>query len=148
MMTLADLLTAAKHEHGGWRVLVERSGLSPAVWNKLERGLNTSFPEPETVTGLAKGLRISEREVIIAAAEGLGFEMADNGSQLGRLIPPAVDRLPERAKRVLLDLAESLVGALLGEPNGAASNAATPSATARDARRRADTAKKRLAVGD
>ncbi len=145
MLILADLLTAAKEEHGGWRILVERSGLSPSVWNKLERGLNTDFPEPATVTGLAKGLRISEREVVMAAAEGLGFNMNDESSQLGRLLPKAVDRLPERSKLALLEMAESLVAALLGEEDSATSNVA---ATARDARRRADAAKNRLAVGE
>lgn len=139
LLTLADLIRA-KFAERGWKSLAEKSALSEPLWRKLESGGNNSFPAPESIRGLALGLEIKEREVIIAAAVGLGFDMEDDSAQLGRMLPKEIDDLSDQSKRALADMAEALVKAECLDP---AERAKKLAAEAKAVRKRIGDVKKR-----
>jgi len=118
-MTLADLIAARKGD-ASYETLAQRGGLSTAAMHKFAVGNNKDFPPPATVLGLAQALQVSVRDVVTAAAYGLGLEMRDDSGTpaapaLGRLLPAEVDQLPAHAQRAIVDMATAMVALMYGD---------------------------------
>jgi transcriptional regulator with XRE-family HTH domain len=127
--------------------IAEDGGLAQSNVSKFANGRNTDFPEPDTVTGLAIGMGVTTREVIIGAAQGLGFDMRDSGSQVsqfGRMLPPEVDQLSEQSKQAVLTMINALLASMREEPRNTPDDIA---ATARGVRERITKATAKHAVG-
>lgn len=81
-MNLSELIRAHKGD-STWEQLSERGGGYPGAKRWQQYGLNKpvvkNFPDPPTITALAKVLGVSEEVVIRAAAETLGLPMRDEG---------------------------------------------------------------------
>lgn len=88
-----------------------------------------TFPDPDSIRGLARGLRVPERVVLAAAAESLGFLMPQAPSRLEQWIPSErVEDLSPKQIDVILGMIEAMTsdepvsryvdgGALLFVPN-------------------------------
>lgn len=68
-----------------------------------------NFPDPDTIKAMAKGLAVSESEIILASARSLGFEVDSTGS--GELNIPGAGGLPGDARKAILDVARALMNA-------------------------------------
>src|SRR5690349_5605398 len=77
VMTLADLIAARKGDLS-YEALAQRGGLSTAAVHKFATGNNKDFPPPATVHGLARALQVPVRDVVMAAAYGLGLDMRED----------------------------------------------------------------------
>ena len=88
-----------------------------------------TFPDPDSIRGLARGLRVPERVVLAAAAESLGFLMPQEPSRLEQWIPSErVEDLSPKQIDVILGMIEAMTsdepvsryvdgGALIFVPN-------------------------------
>lgn len=54
-----------------------------------------AFPSTDTIAGLARGLSVSTRAVVLAAAESLGIDVSTGQSRLETLLPGNVDALSD-----------------------------------------------------
>jgi transcriptional regulator with XRE-family HTH domain len=90
--------------------LAARSGLTGATSDraihKLANQPITEFPKPDTIKGLAKGLRVPVLDVIRAAAVSLGIEVHTAGDDL---VIPGAGRLPAKSRELLLNMAAALM---------------------------------------
>ncbi|MEV4414035.1 hypothetical protein [Catellatospora sp. NPDC049609] len=145
MRTLAEMIAAAKAGGRSLTRIAEDGGLAQSNVSKFANGRNSDFPEPDTITGLAAGMGVTPREVIMGAAQGLGFDMRDPNaevSEFGRRLPREVDQLTEQGKQAVMAVISALLAAVPAE-----SRADDIAAVARAARERADKAIARHAVG-
>lgn len=77
--------------------------------HKLAHQPIRSFPDPDTITALARGLRVSALEVVKAAAVSVGVPV-DSSPEEDLLIPGA-GRLPLEARAAVVNMAEQLMDA-------------------------------------
>ena len=68
-----------------------------------------NFLDPETITGMARGLGVSEKDIVLASARSLGIRMDAGGPDA--LVIPDAGRLPEAAQIALMDMARVLIAA-------------------------------------
>src|SRR5207342_1046026 len=47
-------------------------------WHQLATGPIKNFPDPETIYGIARALRVTVTEVVMAAARSLGIEVRED----------------------------------------------------------------------
>lgn len=82
-MNLSDLITERKAGRS-YEQLSKECGGTPTSKRLQQIATNDikSFPDPETIRGLARGLKVSERAVLSAAAESLGIEGSAGDSKL------------------------------------------------------------------
>ncbi|MCW2132939.1 hypothetical protein [Arthrobacter sp. VKM Ac-2550] len=66
-----------------------------------------TFPDPETITGLAQGLRVTPAQVLIAWARTLGVEARH--MEVGGLVIPGAHDLPLEQQELLLSMGRELV---------------------------------------
>lgn len=71
---------------------------------QLAQGQFKEFPEPATIIGLAKALRVSETSVLLAFAESLGLNVTRSVAPLLELLPASVADLPENQVRAIAGL--------------------------------------------
>lgn len=71
-----------------------------------------NFPDPPTVQALARGLRVSESAVVLAAAESLGLDVRMAAPRLFQLLPAGSDELTEEQAAAVAQL----VRAILNDP--------------------------------
>lgn len=75
------------------------------------------FPDPDSVRGLARGLRKTELSIVLAAAESLGLDVRTQ-SKLTDLLPPESDALTD----VQIAAVQQVVWSML-HPHGVAGSA-------------------------
>lgn len=67
---------------------------------------NKNFPDPETIKGLARGLRVPAAEVITATARSLGIEVGEDSADL---VIPGARELPQSSQELLLGMAHEML---------------------------------------
>lgn len=67
----------------------------------------TRMPSPETISGLSRALRLSPRELVLAAARTLGIDVGDD--QESDLVLYGAGRLPQESKDILRNTAAELL---------------------------------------
>lgn len=115
-MNLAELIDT----HRGGRSYPELSracGGSPSDkrLQQLVRGDIKNFPDPPTVRALAKGLRVSQEAVLLAAAESLGLDVRSSLPRLVELLPADARRLSEQQAAAIAHLVRTIVDDLPAE---------------------------------
>jgi transcriptional regulator with XRE-family HTH domain len=108
--TLADLVARRRAELGMSTRAVERASgglVRHSSVGEIERGMR-SRPGERTLQGLARALRLPERQLREAARLG--------GGPVGRpfVLPDRADRLTARERRLVLELVEVLLAAREG----------------------------------
>lgn len=101
-MKLQDLIVDQKAGRS-YEQLSKDCGGTPTAGRLQQIATTTlkSFPDPETIAGLARGLRVSSRAVLLAAAESLGLDVA-SGSRFEEYLPSGLDDLlPEQTDAAL-----------------------------------------------
>lgn len=111
-MNLAELIDT----HRGGRSYPELSracGGSPSDkrLQQLVRGEIKNFPDPPTVRALAKGLRVSQEAVLLAAAESLGLDVRSSLPRLVELLPADARDLTEEQAAAIAHLVRTIVQA-------------------------------------
>lgn len=66
------------------------------------------FPKPETVRALARGLRVSERQIVLAWSESLGIRTAEDGGRLAQLLPPSAAHLDDEQIAAVLAVIKAM----------------------------------------
>lgn len=80
-------------------------------WGQLAKGKRLlNFPEPATISAIAKALGITETAAVIATAKSLGMDVSRRGSYFGQRLPASADQLPEPVQNSLIALIESIAG--------------------------------------
>lgn len=110
-MNLAELIRTTKGDRS-YDDLARAAGGTPGRqrWAQLAtkgRPLK-NFPDPTTIETLATVLGVSQRKVILAAAESLGLDVSSPGDRLVDLLPPGLDELDEDERGALLTVARVL----------------------------------------
>jgi len=67
-----------------------------------------TFPDPASIRGLARGLGVSQQDVILASARSLGLSVAGDHTK-GALVLSDIDELDGDSRQVLTSLARTLV---------------------------------------
>ncbi|KRE79982.1 hypothetical protein [Arthrobacter sp. Soil763] len=81
----------------------------------------TRMPSQETIAGLSRALRLSPRELVLAAARTLGIDVGDD--QESDLVLYGAGRLPQESKDVLRNTAAELLNWQEGRRGGASQEA-------------------------
>jgi hypothetical protein len=68
-----------------------------------------NFPDPPTVSALARGLRVPQRVVVLSAAESLGLEVSDTSPRVMQLMPAAASSLSEEQAAAVAHLVDVIV---------------------------------------
>lgn len=102
--------------HRGGRSYVELArdcGGAPSAkrLQQLVRGTIKNFPDPETVVALAKGLRVTQSAVVLAAAKSLGLEVGTSMPRLVELLPARAGDLNEAQASAIAHLVMTIVDA-------------------------------------
>lgn len=87
-MKLSELLNERKGDRS-YEALERDCGGAPkaARLQQIATKPLKTFPDPESIRGLARGLKVPERVVLAAASESLGFLMPQAPSRLEQWIP-------------------------------------------------------------
>ncbi|MGN6724092.1 MAG: hypothetical protein ACTHJM_15910 [Marmoricola sp.] len=91
--------------------LEDDSGIKRNTWQLWTNPGNRprrEFPSPETIRGFAKGLGVSETEVLLALGRTLGLDVGIHGAERDFTIRDAGE-LPEIAKHTLTSLARFMM---------------------------------------
>lgn len=76
---------------------------------QLVRDSIKNFPDPPTLAALAKGLRVPQRAVVLAAAESLGLQVNEAAPRLVQLLPIDAARLNEEQAAAIAHLVDVIV---------------------------------------
>lgn len=68
-----------------------------------------NFPDPDTITALAKGLRVSPTAVVLASAESLGLDVGSSMPRLVELLPAGARDLSEEQAAAVAHLVRTIV---------------------------------------
>lgn len=109
-MNLSELIDT----HRGGRSYVELArdcGGAPTDkrLQQLVRKPIRNFPDPPTVMGLARGLRVSQSAVVLAAAESLGLNVGSSMPRLVELLPAGTQDLTEQQAAAIAHLVRTIV---------------------------------------
>lgn len=66
-----------------------------------------SFPDPDTIKNLARGLNISQMDVLLAAARSLGLRVTDADNSV--LVLQEAGTLPPERQELLISIARALI---------------------------------------
>lgn len=69
----------------------------------------SNFPDPPTIAALARGLRVPQRVVIMAAAESLGLDVHDTAPRVMQLMPSTASDLSEAQAAAVAHLVDVIV---------------------------------------
>lgn len=110
--TLANLILQRKGGRSFER-LSEDCGGMPAG-RRLQQMTNASrpmrnFPDPETITAIARGLGVSTKDVILASARSLDIKV--DAAEAEALVIPDARSLPASAQLAIMDMARELLAA-------------------------------------
>lgn len=67
-----------------------------------------NFPDPDTIRGLSKGLRVTETTIVLAAAESLGLDVRSPDGWAA-LLPADTERIPSHMRDAILSVVHSAV---------------------------------------
>lgn len=109
-MNLSQLIDA----HRGGRSYTELSrdcGGAPTDkrLQQMVRGTIKNFPDPPTITALAKGLRVSPTAVLLAAGESLGLDVSSSMPRVVELLPASARDLTEQQAAAVAHLVRTIV---------------------------------------
>lgn len=117
-----QLVLAAKKDDS-YETISKRAGGVPkarALQSIVKDGF-TRMPSQETIAGLSRALRLSPRELVLAAARTLGIDVGDD--QESDLVLYGAGRLPQESKDVLRNTAAELLNWQEGRRGAAAPEA-------------------------
>lgn len=121
-MDLSELIRSAKGDRS-LRDLArastrEEHPLSAASWHQLSNPKieRRNFPDPPTIRTIAAVLGVTERVVILAAAESLGLDCAERDSPIARLLPTSADTLTPRQMLAVLAVVQAFLDPGLPDP--------------------------------
>lgn len=121
-MDLSDLINAARGDRS-FRDLERLSALTPKPlsygrWQQMASGRPAlrNFPDPDTIQSLATTLGVTERVVVLAAAESLGLNMTAEQSPLRDLLPAGSDTLTPRQMLAVLAVVQAFLDPGLPDP--------------------------------
>jgi hypothetical protein len=77
-----------------------------------------NFPDPPSVRGLAKALKVSQTVVVLAAAESLGLDVRTGSPRLVELLPADTRDLTERQAAAIAHLVHTIVDEQQGAGDG------------------------------
>jgi hypothetical protein len=108
-MDLAELIRSTKGDRS-YDDLARDAGGTPGRqrWQQLATSPIRNFPDPPTIRSIAGALGVTQRTVVLAAAESLGLDTGTPGGLVEQLLPPGLDDLPEDEQRALLGVARVL----------------------------------------
>ena len=66
-----------------------------------------SFPDPDTIKGLARGLNVSQMDVLLAAARSLGLRVSDSDNSV--LVLQEAGTLPPERQELIISVARALI---------------------------------------
>ena len=124
--TLADLILETKARNGySYESFAKACGGVPGAGrlHQLATKEQKTFPDPETINGLARGCKVSPMEVITAAARSLGLNVSDDAADSVHI--HGYDQLPGKLKATIQDLGEQ-VAELAQRAGDGSERSATP----------------------
>ena len=111
--TLHQLIRARMDERGwSYSDLERRSDykLSRGRWQQLGSGVQQKkFPDPASLTVIGQVLEVDITTVVLAAAQAVGLNARQQGSDLAQLLPGGTDRLSGRMREAILALVRAMV---------------------------------------
>lgn len=116
-MNLSELIDT--HRGGRSYAELERDcGGSPSKGRlqQMVRQPIKNFPDPPTVRALARGLKVSQAAVVLAAAESLGLDVRTSRPRVVELMPADADHLSERQAAAIAHLVATMVEPAEDEP--------------------------------
>ena len=110
---LDDLIRAGMHERGWSYSDLERASdraLTRGRWQQLGSGVpQRKFPDPASLTVIARVLEVDTTTVVLAAARSLGLDVGRQRAELAHLLPVHTERISERMRDAILTLIRSAV---------------------------------------
>ena len=111
-MNLAELITEKRDGRSYAELSRDGGGTpSPQRWQQMVALEPKTFPESPAIRGMARALRVTERTIIMSAAEGLGFEVAQSESGFILGLPGGYEQLPPSDWSVIWSVIQALVDA-------------------------------------
>jgi hypothetical protein len=111
-MNLAELIRTGKGDRSYEQLARDCGGRPTAARiHQIATGQARSFPDPPTIRGLARGLRVTEATVVLAAAEALGLDARLSGSRLETLLPAGIDNLTDEQVNAVLAVINTMLRA-------------------------------------
>lgn len=109
-MNLSELIETHKGRRS-YPELARDCGNNPSAkrLQQLVRDEIRAFPDPATMASLARGLRVPQREVVLAAAESLGLDVQTASPRLVNLLPAATRELSEEQAAAFAHLVDVVV---------------------------------------
>lgn len=107
--TLAELILDTKDRNEySYESLAKACGGVPGAGrlHQLATKEQKTFPDPETINGLARGCKVAPLEVIKAAARSLGLSVSDGATDNVHI--HGYDLLPGKLKSTIQDLGEQV----------------------------------------
>lgn len=107
--TLAELILDTKDRNEySYESLAKACGGVPGAGrlHQLATKEQKTFPDPETINGLARGCKVAPLEVIKAAARSLGLSVSDGAADTVHI--HGYDLLPGKLKSTIQDLGEQV----------------------------------------
>lgn len=123
---LADLISDAKTRYSySYESMAKACGGVPGSGrlHQLATKALKTFPDPDTINGLARGCRVSPLEVIKASARSLGINVSDDDQSLVHI--PGFERLPVQVQDTFRDLGQQM-GELAAKAGDGDEREATP----------------------
>ena len=107
--TLADLIleTKARNEYS-YEALAKACGGVPGAGrlHQFATKAQKTFPDPETINGLARGCKVTPLEVSKAAARTVGLSVSDDAADTVYI--HGYDQLPHKLKATIQELGEQV----------------------------------------
>lgn len=118
-MNLRELVTSRKGTRT-YETLSRDCGGHPSSkrLQQLATKAQKNFPDPDTVRALAKGLRVPEVRVVLAAAEDLGIDVSRATPRVLDYLPPDIGSLGERELEHLAVMVEAFMSVRKAEVFG------------------------------
>lgn len=109
-MNLSELIINAKGDRS-YAQLSRACGGNPTaarIFQMVDEKLK-EFPRPSTLKGLSQGLGVSEKAIVLAAAESLGLRIDATGSLLETLLPEDTEALTSEQIGLILGMVRQLL---------------------------------------
>lgn len=95
-MTIQELIARKRGDRTLAQLSADAGGKPSAPrFQQLRAGGVELFPDPETVRGIARALRVTEWTVTESVLHSLGLAVGPSSGRLERLLPPGVETLTD-----------------------------------------------------
>lgn len=109
-VTLGELITSCKGRRTYDQLSRDCGGVpTPGRIQQLATKDQNRFPDPDTITGLARGLRVNASAVVDACAASLGIVSEDASPKLARLMPADTAALTDGQVSAVLAVIQTFV---------------------------------------